>query len=130
MKLWFEDSDNRGCPSGWMQAKNVAEAIELIKAGEIEEMSLDHDIDEVSYGYNGSIAPTGTDLVYWMLKNLPPMQWPHTIRIHSMNRSGAERMAGLLDQAAPKFVRVSVRQFYSGMIKDLSQGEKNGSQEG
>lgn len=75
MRLWFEDSEDRGCPKGWTQAKNVDEAIELVKTGEVEEMSLDHDIDEpCCSGYNGSTAPTGTDLVYWMLKNLPPMQ--------------------------------------------------------
>lgn len=129
-KMWFDDSDNRGCPKGWLRAKDVDEAVEIIKSGEVEEMSLDHDIDGPVYGCYSSRLPDGTTLVYWMLNNLPPMKWPHTIRLHSSNEPARKRMYGLLSQAAPNFVRVIMSNGFSvNMIAELSDREAPSARE-
>ena len=42
MKLWLDD--RRPAPAGWTRAFSVAEAQALLKTGQIEEASLDHDL--------------------------------------------------------------------------------------
>lgn len=128
MKLWFDDADIRGCPKGWVRARDVREAMEIIGTGEVVEMSLDHDVERSASGYADGHIPDGTDLVQWMLATLPVKQWPHTIRIHSMSDVGAVRMNNLLMTQAPRFTEVIVDRFRPGMIEELSEGEENGTQ--
>jgi hypothetical protein len=127
-KMWFDDSEARGCPKGWVWARNVDEAIEILKTGEVTECSLDHDMDEeVCPGYFSSPL-TGSDLVRWMTKHLPPESWPHTIRIHSRNMGGGvDFMVGRLRDYKPSFTEIIVNLFTLEMIRELSQGEENGS---
>lgn len=113
-KMWFDDDDSRGCPSGWVRARDVFEAINLIISGEVVEMSLDHDIETPCFGYGESKSMTGEDLVKWMANNLPPSKWPATIRIHSHNEIGARNMEARLQDFAPRFVRVITQKFVVG----------------
>jgi len=129
MKLWFDDSEIRGCPKGWVHAKSVEEAVEIIGTGEVVEMSLDHDIERPAFGYAEGHIPDGTDLVNWMFDNLPISKWPHTIRIHSMSARGTDNMNHLLMAKAPRFTEVIVVRYHSKMIEELSKGEEHGTQE-
>ncbi len=73
-------------PDEWLWVKTAPEAFNLIVAGGVEEISLDHDL--------GDGQPTGYDLCKWImevvfkkrLKSVPLMS------IHSMNPVGAENM--------------------------------------
>lgn len=127
MRLWFDDMDERGCPDGWVRAKNVDEAIEFFKSGEVVECSLDHDIESCGGGYISGGELNGNDLVNWMLSNLAPLKWPHTIHIHSWNPSGAGRMAFKLKQSAPVFVEVKVKPFFTGMIREINKENNDGA---
>lgn len=51
MKLWLDDI--RECPPGWTWAKRAAEAIECLRTGEVEEVSLDHDLGACERCMNG-----------------------------------------------------------------------------
>ena len=83
MKLWLDDLRLEG--DGWLRARGVDEAIELMKTHEIEFASLDHDL--------GDWAVAGGDgykLIHWMIEN---DCWPTGgIRVHSSNPVGVERM--------------------------------------
>lgn len=122
-KLWFDDSEARGCPNGWTWAKDVEEAIEIFKFGDVVECSLDHDIETPNYnGYSEPTPLTGADLCMWMANNLPPAKWPHTIRIHSRNMGGGvERMKSILRDFKPSFTEVIVKMFEPGMTDELSE---------
>jgi hypothetical protein len=42
VKVWLDDE--REAPEGWVHVRTPEEAIELLRAGEVEELSLDHDL--------------------------------------------------------------------------------------
>lgn len=104
MKLWLDDERQpwkHGC-LGWTWAKTAAEAIELLKTGNVEEASLDHDlawehypaaeVDEKDYK-----EQTGYSVVCWMEEN---NVWPpNGTRVHSMNPVGREKMQKVIDKA-------------------------------
>lgn len=124
-KLWFDDSDARGCPIGWERARNVEEAIDILRDGNVVECSLDHDIEDgIWNGYSEPTPLTGADLCKWMANNLPPAKWPHTIRIHSRNMGGGvEKMKSILRDYKPSFTEVIVKMFEPGMVEELSKNE-------
>ena len=103
--LWLDDDPQRRPPSfvecgfHWTWVKNYEEAIEALKTGTIEFVSLDHDLaDEHYFAYfafneaNGNDAKnytknckekTGYDVLCWMEEN---NVWPKDgVRIHTMN---------------------------------------------
>ena len=43
MKVYLDDV--RQAPEGWVRTYTVAETIELLKTGEVVELSLDHEIE-------------------------------------------------------------------------------------
>lgn len=47
IKIWLDDM--RLPPDGWVWAKTADEAIRLLKAGDVEEISLDHDLGHSHY---------------------------------------------------------------------------------
>jgi hypothetical protein len=89
VSLWLDDL--RPVPDGSKWAKTVDEAISLMEAGNVTEVSLDHDLGEgVDEGYR---------LVLWMAEN---DTWPsETISVHSSNPPGAERMSGVIERYDP-----------------------------
>lgn len=62
MKVWLDDV--RQAPDGWVHATTPEEVIEFLRSGEVEEISLDHDL--------GLATPdserTGNDVLVWLEK--------------------------------------------------------------
>jgi hypothetical protein len=44
--------DERPCPDGWTPARTAAEAIALLRTGNVTHLSLDHDLGEGPSGYD------------------------------------------------------------------------------
>jgi hypothetical protein len=79
--------DVREAPAGWKRAYTAREAIALLEAGGVVEVSLDHDLgDETTCG-------TGYEVATWIEEAVATRGFvPPTIRIHSANVVGRERM--------------------------------------
>jgi hypothetical protein len=60
MKVWLDDV--REAPAGWVRTTTPAETIELLRAGVVRELSLDHDLGL----WEGEREVTGYDVVLWM----------------------------------------------------------------
>lgn len=58
IKLYVDDL--RDCPEGYTLARTVEEALQYLRSGEVDILSLDHDLGEDS---NHNLLPTGYDLV-------------------------------------------------------------------
>lgn len=112
MKVWLDDM--RKEPVGYILAKTVEEAKNLLLNNEVTEMSLDHDlgacttclngqtIDEWLVNSNFQSMPncthmgTGYDLVCWMEEN---NIWPkYKPKVHSANPVGRLRMQQVIDK--------------------------------
>lgn len=122
MFLWLDDL--RKSPESWTWAKTCEEAIELIKNNDITDMSLDHDLSDpllCEGGYNSSPELTGFDFVCFMISNLPPSKWPTNINVHSMNGIAANRMIKMLEDYAPRNVKIKRVAFHDHMI--IKNGE-------
>jgi len=92
MNLWLDDDEEeRIAPEGWLWAKTVAEAKEILDSVEIERASLDHDL--------GDPEAEGRHLVLWMCElNI----WPtEGIDIHSGNVVGVKNMSALIERYGP-----------------------------
>jgi hypothetical protein len=85
VRVWLDDV--RPAPEGWTRATTAHEAIALLEAGGIVEISLDHDLgDEATCG-------TGYDVACWVEERVATEGFePPAIRIHSANVVGRERM--------------------------------------
>ena len=112
MKRLFFDDVREKPSEGWILARDVEAAQELMKQNDFDIMSLDHDIGyqmacKDCFAEVKSIQealekvrigcphfPSGTDLAKWMVKNLTV--WPKIIIIHSANMYGAERMKQII----------------------------------
>lgn len=108
VKLWLDDV--RPAPDGWVWVKTVQAAILVVlkHRGEIDEMSLDHDLGACPTCLGGKTADewlmdhdmksmpncdhfgTGYTFVCWMEEN---NMWPDKKpRVHSANPAGRRRM--------------------------------------
>jgi hypothetical protein len=117
MKLWVDDF--RPAPPGWTTAKNAEQALVALLTGDVEEMSLDHDLDDpdcencqFACGHvegrpcqsdcrchieNGSV--NGLSLLKWM--NSLGM-WPRKKpMVHSANREQAPVMVQFIEHHFP-----------------------------
>lgn len=97
IKLWLDDvrDPNEHGAIGFTWVKTAAEAIEMLKAGNVHLASLDHDLAEEHYPWNCPELPpkgakTGYDVVCWMEEN--DVWPPGGVRVHSQNPAGAHRM--------------------------------------
>lgn len=106
MKMWLDDIREpwKFGAIGWEWVKTAEEAINLLKAGEVEVASLDHDLSDEHYPWNRSNeydmpvsgAGTGYDVVCWMEEN---NAWPKGgVSVHSMNPVGRKRMQVVIDK--------------------------------
>lgn len=106
MKLWFDDI-RRPPDDSWLWARTLPEALEIVRSKAIFECSLDcdlglHEVDphtpnaDFLKSPDAHLHPNGIDLVEAMVteKLVPPR-----VTIHSMSRSGARRMAAVLEKA-------------------------------
>jgi hypothetical protein len=89
MRLFLDDF--RKEPDGWVRVYWPHEAIELLKTGDVEEISLDHDLgnDEIGTGY---------DVVKWIEEQVVIHGFkPPIIYVHSANPVGRHRMQQGID---------------------------------
>lgn len=116
MNLYVDDL--RECPyEGWITARTSAAAKEWLKAGAVEQCSLDHDLGacescqrthadvgdmqtpETTFFSWCEHGEDGTKLVYWMIET---GYWPKfKPTVHSANPVGAHRMRGMIDRYWP-----------------------------
>ena len=88
MKVWLDD--RRAAPKGWVRVRTPEEAIELLRAGGVEELSLDHDL---GLGV-GARERTGYDVLLWLEAEVAAGQArpPAVMRVHSGNVGAVTRM--------------------------------------
>ena len=84
MKIYLDDE--RPTPEGWHRVYWPEEAIKLMAAGVVTEISLDHDLGDDARG-------TGYDVILWIEEAvalrgfIPPKIW-----VHSANSSATQKM--------------------------------------
>lgn len=111
--------DLRKCPEGFEVARNYADALVLLREGDIGVLSLDHDL---GLGNDGEIAPTGYDLVKAFC-----MEGLHAdvIYIHTDNPVGREYMYKTLLQARKRgFIGEGIKIYHYGCVDN--QMERKG----
>lgn len=95
MKVYLDDE--RQTPEGWVRVFWPEEAIELLKTGNVTEISLDHDLGDDEHG-------TGYDVVLWIEEEVflngfkPPI-----IKVHSANSSAKMKMLNGINNINLKF---------------------------
>ena len=84
MKVYLDDE--RRTPDGWIRVYWPEEAIELLRTGKVEEISLDHDLGDDEHG-------TGYDVVLWIEEAVITQGIiPPKMGVHSANSSAREKM--------------------------------------
>ncbi len=84
MKVYLDDE--RSTPAGWVRVYWPDEAIELLRTGEVVEISLDHDLGDDERG-------TGYDVVLWIEEQVALNGFvPPQISVHSANVSARAKM--------------------------------------
>lgn len=90
MKVYLDDK--RTAPPGWTRVRWPSEAIELLKTGNVEALSLDHDLGDDQRG-------TGYDVLVWLEKHVARGELlpPATLKVHSVNVSARTKMEQAID---------------------------------
>jgi hypothetical protein len=84
MKVFLDDE--RTTPDGWVRVYWPAEAIALLESGQVEELSLDHDLGD-------DVRGTGYDVILWIEQAVALHGFvPPKIIVHSANSSAAQKM--------------------------------------
>ena len=84
MKIHLDDE--RPTPDGWQNCRWPEEVIELLKAGVVTHLSLDHDLGDDTHG-------TGYDVVLWIEEQVATTDFePPEIVVHSASVSARARM--------------------------------------
>ncbi len=89
MKIFLDDM--REAPAGYILCKTYDECIEALMDGDVDVLSLDHDI-------GSSDDMTGYSVCMWMVMN---KTYPKEVYIHSANPVGMKNMVQLLDRYMP-----------------------------
>jgi Cyclic-phosphate processing Receiver domain len=100
MRVWLDDL--REAPDGWVHVKTPEEAIELLRSGDVDEISLDHDLGLAT----PEVERTGYDVLVWLEEAVARGTWEHivpVIHVHSANPVGWRRM----EQAIASIHRLS-----------------------
>ncbi|ASG07626.1 hypothetical protein PL85_17250 [Vibrio anguillarum] len=84
MKVYLDDE--RDTPEGWVRSYWPEEVIELLKSGNVTEISLDHDLGDDDHG-------TGYDVVLWIEEAVITRGFvPPIMKVHSANSSARMKM--------------------------------------
>jgi len=84
MRVYLDDE--RATPDGWIRVYWPEEAIALLESGQVEEISLDHDLGDDEHG-------TGYDVVLWIEEAVALRGFkPPRMFVHSANSSAKEKM--------------------------------------
>lgn len=89
MKLWLDDL--RPAPDGWIWAKTVPEAIEILNSHNVSEVSLDHDL--------GENEQTGYDFACELERRAFEGQPLPLWAVHSANPTGRDNIVRALKSA-------------------------------
>jgi hypothetical protein len=94
VRLWVDDE--RCAPPGWRWAHNSDLAITALSPGEVQEISLDHDLGG---------EDTTRRVVTWMIEN---GVWPQRVCVHTANPVGRSWLVGTIRRYAPEGVELRV----------------------
>ena len=84
MKVYLDDE--RPTPEGWTHARWPEDAIDLLKAGDVTHLSLDHDLGNDDHG-------TGYDVLLWLERAVAVEGFvPPVLTVHSANTSARQKM--------------------------------------
>ena len=92
LRVWLDDE--RPIPTGYdIHVRTANEAIELLKTGKVEVISLDHDLGDVG-------GATGYDVAKFIAEAAFHNRIPRLcVRLHTMNPVGRDNMAAAIRQA-------------------------------
>jgi hypothetical protein len=97
MRVWLDDNRDPKIHrpnEEWIWVTTAKEAIELLKTGNVIEVSLDHDLgDEKIVGNGNMVACWIEDAAY--RKEIPKLTWS----VHSQNSVGVGKMVKALSNA-------------------------------
>ncbi len=89
MRVYLDDE--RTTPGGWVRAYWPEQAIALLETGQVEEISLDHDLGDDARG-------TGYDVVLWVEEAVALRGFvPPKMSVHSANSSARQKMQAGID---------------------------------
>ena len=84
MRVYLDDL--RPTPEGWVHVYWPEEAIVLLKTGQVDVISLDHDLGDDEHG-------TGYDVLLWIEEAVATSDFnAPEIRVHSANSSARQKM--------------------------------------
>lgn len=84
MRIYLDDE--RPAPEGWLSVHWPSEAIAVLLSGQVQEISLDHDLGDDERG-------TGYDVILWIEEAVALRAFvPPRIHVHSANASAREKM--------------------------------------
>lgn len=102
-KIMVYLDDERVTPEGWVRVYWPDEAIELLKSGNVEAISLDHDLGDDERG-------KGYDVVLWIEEAVAMHGFkPPVITVHSANTSAALKMRAGIENIAKIAARLEHR---------------------
>jgi len=93
IKIWLDDA--RGAPEGWVRTRTPAETIELLKSGQVEVLSLDHDL-----GVDDTVG-TGYDVLLWLEEEVALERFLSPLPVmmaHTSNSAARPRMEMAIEQ--------------------------------
>jgi len=104
VKVWLDDV--REAPEGWIHVRTPEEAIDLLRAGGVEEISLDHDLGL----FTAEPETTGYDVLLWIEREVVEGRFtPPLIGVHSANPVARRRMGQAI---------ASIKRFAVGKASD------------
>lgn len=95
LKVYLDDV--REPPEGWTLVRWPYDAIQLLLTGEVEALSLDHDLGDDGPG--AGHGRTGYDVLVWLEEAvaLHGVKPPASIQVHSANPAGRARMEAAIE---------------------------------
>lgn len=107
MRLFLDDM--RKPPFGWDRVLTADDCIATLLSRHVEELSLDHDLDEEHYDTSRDPSTyrhkTGMAVVDWLC-GAKPSAWPAVVSVHSLNSTARKAMVEKLTRRAPPGVRI------------------------
>ncbi len=97
LKLYLDDQ--RPAPSGWTLAKTADDAIEILRTGDVAELSLDYDLGDPIHG-------TGLQVLDWLESALADgrIRMPQ-LSAHSGSLIGRRRLEAQIEWLEQRFAR-------------------------
>ena len=121
-KLVFLDDEREPWDPEWMLVKTYDECVQVLSQGNVEHLSLDHDLSNEHYNGDLGDEKTGYHVVLWMAEN---GIWPtKTLIVHTMNPAGRERMVRTAERFAPEHLEIRVLVPVRGEDGDYLASEK------